>query len=287
MGLLDDALEIQDGKRSRRLSQSARKAKIDSHKIKEGTYRGMDLTDGTARVQLDDQPTTTSGYRLITNAPLGNGDRVSIRPNGVGLPRADARNVAPKVEDIVAAEFLPFTAFFAFSNGVSVDEEDKFFGVDVSVANLYNGIETKFIESFYAISSNPETSFTIISEKFSSTQKGQSCSILLSIPTPIDPTFKTLGTALRIGVNKKSKDLYRKILSKINGENSLTLDSRNCPIDFLESSINSINIPIPRSTPILIIDSPDFITIAIDTIRLESSIAPIEYLFKSRWKFKV
>lgn len=100
MGILDDALRLQDGKRSQRLSQAARKAKIDSHKIKEGTYRGIDLTDGTARVQLDDQPTATSGYRLITNAPLGDGDRVSIRPNGVGLPRADARNVAPLVEDV-------------------------------------------------------------------------------------------------------------------------------------------------------------------------------------------
>ena len=102
MGILDDALNYQDGKRSRRLSQVARKAKIDSHKIKEGTYRGIDLTDGTARIQLDGQPNATSGYRLITNAPLGDGDRVSIRPNGVGLPRADARNVAPLVDDDVA-----------------------------------------------------------------------------------------------------------------------------------------------------------------------------------------
>ena len=103
MGILEDALNYQDTKRSQRMAQAALKAKIDARKIKEGTYRGIDLIDGTARIQLDGQPNTTSGYRLITNAPLGDGDRVSIRPDGVGLPRADARNVAP-VADITESE---------------------------------------------------------------------------------------------------------------------------------------------------------------------------------------
>ena len=96
MGILDDALNSQDAKRSQRLSKEAQKSKIENRKIKEGTYRGIDLVDGTANVQLDGQTTATSGYKLITNAPLGDGDRVSIRPNGVGMPRADAKNVAPK-----------------------------------------------------------------------------------------------------------------------------------------------------------------------------------------------
>ena len=97
MGILDDALNSQDAKRSQRLSKEAQKSKIENRKIKEGTYRGIDLVDGTAKVQLDGQTTATSGYKLITNAPLGDGDRVSIRPNGVGMPRADAKNVAAEV----------------------------------------------------------------------------------------------------------------------------------------------------------------------------------------------
>lgn len=150
MGLLDDALELQESKRSRRLSQAARKAKIDSHKIKEGTYRGIDLTDGTARVQLDDQPTATSGYRLITNAPLGNGDRVSIRPNGVGLPRADARNVAPLVE-AAAVDVFEQNAYFqlveilAFSGNESVGELKSSFFIDIFDDN--NPLITYFYEN--------------------------------------------------------------------------------------------------------------------------------------------
>ena len=108
MGILDDALNSQDAKRSQRLSKEAQKSKIDSNKIKEGTYRGIDLVDGTAKIQLDGQINTTSGYRLITNAPLGDGDRVSIRPNGVGMPRADAKNVAPKIAEEEKPDFLLF-----------------------------------------------------------------------------------------------------------------------------------------------------------------------------------
>lgn len=135
MGILDDALDLQNAKRSQRMRAEARKAKIQASKIKEGTYRGVDLTDGTARIQLDGQSTITSGYRLISNAPLGNGDRVAIRPNGVALPRADARNVAPPVAEDVAIEqqfvFLDlrelsvgaFTSFDFFANSLSLQKQ--------------------------------------------------------------------------------------------------------------------------------------------------------------------
>jgi hypothetical protein len=112
MGLLDDALNMQDSKRSARLAQVSRAAKINANKIKEGTYRGISRIDGTALIQLDGQDTVTSGYRLITNAPLGNGDRVSIRPNGVGSPRADARNVPTISDQIVFTANLLATFVF-------------------------------------------------------------------------------------------------------------------------------------------------------------------------------
>ena len=110
MGILDDALNSQDAKRSQRLNKEARKSKIENNKIKEGTYRGIDLIDGTAKVQLDGQTNTTSGYKLITNAPLGDDDRVSIRPNGVGMPRADAKNVAPKIAEEIKEIDLIFAS---------------------------------------------------------------------------------------------------------------------------------------------------------------------------------
>ena len=120
MGILDDALNSQDIKRSQRLSKEAQKSKIENNKIKEGTYRGIDLVDGTAKIQLDGQTNTTSGYKLITNAPLGDGDRVSIRPNGVGMPRADAKNVAPDkaIKEQVFADIaakLRYLSFWVYS----------------------------------------------------------------------------------------------------------------------------------------------------------------------------
>ena len=118
MGILDDAINSQGAKRSQRLSREAQKSKIENNKIKEGTYRGIDLVDGTAKIQLDGQTNTTSGYKLITNAPLGDGDRVSIRPNGVGMPRADAKNVAPKKDTEKVKEKL--VEYFLFR--VSLEE---------------------------------------------------------------------------------------------------------------------------------------------------------------------
>ena len=126
MGILDDALSSQDAKQSQRLSKEAQKTKIENNKVKEGTYRGIDLVDGTAKIQLDGQTNTTSGYKLITDAPLGDGDRVSIRPNGVGMPRADARNVAPdiavegiKIINDIAA-FFGGMDFFVASGGKDI-----------------------------------------------------------------------------------------------------------------------------------------------------------------------
>lgn len=132
MGILDDALNSQDAKRSQRLNREAQKSKIEANKIKEGTYCGVDLVDGTALIQLDGQESITSGYRLITNAPLGDGDRVSLRPNGVGLPRADAKNVAPKIAantdaDILREATITNVGFYGYSgSGIESYERSTF-----------------------------------------------------------------------------------------------------------------------------------------------------------------
>lgn len=153
MGILDDALNIQDAKRSQRLSQTARKAKIEANKIKEGTYRGIDLVDGTAKVQLDDQPIATSGYRLITNAPLGDGDRVSIRPNGVGLPRADARNVAPPsseegmiVADILREATISSLQIFCFTGSILAGQPKSQFDLIYPVPFSYKYVNSRLVE---------------------------------------------------------------------------------------------------------------------------------------------
>ena len=142
MSILDDAINSQDAKRSQRLNKEAQKSKIENNKIKEGTYRGIDLVDGTAIVQLDGQDSTTSGYRLITNAPLGDGDRVSLRPNGVGLPRADAKNVAPKIDantdaDILREATITNVGFYGYSGSGIVSYERSTFTTSYSKPLVY------------------------------------------------------------------------------------------------------------------------------------------------------
>ena len=138
MGILDDALNSQDAKRSQRLNREAQKSKIENNKIKEGTYCGVDLVDGTAIVQLDGQDSTTSGYRLITNAPLGDGDRVSIRPNGMGLPRADAKNVAPKIAtEVIKKDELIFASLGYV--GIATPRNTQDFFLDTRTSYLNKG----------------------------------------------------------------------------------------------------------------------------------------------------
>ena len=144
MGILDDALNSQDAKRSQRLNREAQKSKVDSNKIKEGTYRGIDLVDGTAKIQLDGQTNATSGYKLITNAPLGDGDRVSIRPNGIGMPRGDAKNVAPakgkEQKEIILREAyltgIDINLFSGSSLGGQSKSDFRFYGIGGSNGSL-------------------------------------------------------------------------------------------------------------------------------------------------------
>jgi len=93
MGILDDARFLQYRKRTDRLLIPKQK------KIKGATYLGKDPVDGTDIIEVDgDEP--VSGFRLVSNKPISTGDRVSLRPSESGLQRADARNVAPKVDGV-------------------------------------------------------------------------------------------------------------------------------------------------------------------------------------------
>ena len=153
MGILDDALNSQDAKRSQRLSKEAQKSKIENNKIKEGTYRGIDLVDGTAKIQLDGQTNTTSGYKLITNAPLGDGDRVSIRPNGVGMPRVDAKNVALKIaeesaiEDILREATVSSIDIFVYTGSIFVSCQKSNFRAVYPNQLIYKYVNSKLTES--------------------------------------------------------------------------------------------------------------------------------------------
>lgn len=68
-------------------------------KPNQGTYKGKSAIDGTAII-APDGGAATSGYRKISNRSLTDGDRVNIRASQ-GLPRVDAKNVAPLPDDAV------------------------------------------------------------------------------------------------------------------------------------------------------------------------------------------
>ena len=173
MGILDDALNLQDAKRSQRLSREAQKSKIENNKIKEGTYRGIDLIDGTAKIQLDGQTNTTSGYKLITNAPLGDGDRVSIRPNGVGMPRADAKNVAPKVAEEIKKVDLIFASL-------------GYIGI-----TTFNNVQSLFLESRTKLDTGGLMKYAYIpkSLKFSAKEKFDATQNTRIPPNPIGTNY--------------------------------------------------------------------------------------------------
>ena len=174
MGILDDAINSQDAKRSQRLSKEAQKTKIENNKIKEGTYRGIDLADGTARIQLDGEETATSGYKLITNAPLGDGDRVSIRPNGVGMPRADAKNVAPKITEEIKKVDLIFASL-------------GYIGI-----TTFNNVQSLFLESRTKLATGGlmEYLYTPKSLKFSAKGKFDATQNTRVPPNPIGTNYE-------------------------------------------------------------------------------------------------
>jgi hypothetical protein len=92
MSLFDRALSKQQTKRFDRLKEVKKKAKLDAQKYPYATYQGKDPVDGTDIVQTGANE-ATSGFRLISNSPMGVGDRVALRKNNQGgLQRVDDIN---------------------------------------------------------------------------------------------------------------------------------------------------------------------------------------------------
>lgn len=95
MGLADIARAKQIQKQLDRLQSAQDAEERDRHAYKFATYQGKDPVDGTDIVEVDG--VKTSGFKLMSNAPLSIGDRVNLRPNQQGLQRVDAKNVAPVI----------------------------------------------------------------------------------------------------------------------------------------------------------------------------------------------
>ena len=107
MGLADIARAKQIQKQLDRLQSVQDAEERDRHAYKFATYQGKDPVDGTDIVEVDG--VKTSGFKLMSNAPLSIGDRVNLRPNQQGLQRVDAKNVAPVVvDDIIAEEIVNY-----------------------------------------------------------------------------------------------------------------------------------------------------------------------------------
>ena len=95
MGLADIARAKQIQKQLDRLQSVQDAEERDRHAYKFATYQGKDPVDGTDIVEVNGAK--TSGFKLMSNAPLSIGDRVNLRPNQQGLQRVDAKNVAPVI----------------------------------------------------------------------------------------------------------------------------------------------------------------------------------------------
>lgn len=121
MGLVDSARAKQIQKQLDRL-QSAQDAEArDRNAYKSATYQGKDPVDGTDIVAVDG--VKTSGFKLMSNAPLSIGDRVNLRPLQSGLQRVDAKNVAPVLDEIV--EDVANYIYITNSANVSVINTDR------------------------------------------------------------------------------------------------------------------------------------------------------------------
>ena len=105
MGLADIARAKQIQKQLDRLQSVQDAEERDRHAYKFATYQGKDPVDGTDIVEVDG--VKTSGFKLMSNAPLEIGDRVNLRPNQQGLQRVDAKNVAPVVGGIPIDDTYP------------------------------------------------------------------------------------------------------------------------------------------------------------------------------------
>jgi hypothetical protein len=121
-----------------KLTNSAKQAQSDRRRSQSqkkllppfATYQGKDPVDGTDRVAING--VTTSGYKLISNAPLSIGERVYLRPNTTGgLQRVDARNrpiispvadvaVIPEFKTIIFSVLARSTAFLTIDNNSDI-----------------------------------------------------------------------------------------------------------------------------------------------------------------------
>ena len=161
MGLADIARAKQIQKQLDRLQSAQDAEERDRHAYKFATYQGKDPVDGTDIVEVDG--VKTSGFKLMSNAPLSIGDRVNLRPNQQGLQRVDAQNVAPVTESeaLVDAEkfvhefFFPYWKYYVVYINVAAPDYPIVF--DLIGANI-NRIDLSGLSGYtYSISGNTIT----------------------------------------------------------------------------------------------------------------------------------
>jgi hypothetical protein len=125
MGLLETAIATMQAKQINRLNAINEKEDADKQAYKFATYQGKDPVDGSDVVEVNG--VKTSGFKLISNAPLEIGDRVNLRPNQQGLIRVDAKNVAPiiPVIDEPVIEDIFVKTVFVYENKLYIGADRK------------------------------------------------------------------------------------------------------------------------------------------------------------------
>ena len=124
MGLADIARAKQIQKQLDRLQSVQDAEERDRHAYKFATYQGKDPVDGTDIVEVDG--VKTSGFKLMSNAPLSIGDRVNLRPNQQGLQRVDAKNVAIETtEEVIEEEVYPVKILFLKDDKIYIGGDRK------------------------------------------------------------------------------------------------------------------------------------------------------------------
>ena len=124
MGLADIARAKQIQKQLDRLQSVQDAEERDRHAYKFATYQGKDPVDGTDIVEVNGA--RTSGFKLMSNAPLSIGDRVNLRPNQQGLQRVDAKNVAPVIPiDEPVIEDIFVKTVFVYDNKLYIGADRK------------------------------------------------------------------------------------------------------------------------------------------------------------------
>ena len=150
MGLADIARAKQIQKQLDRLQSVQDAEERDRHAYKFATYQGKDPVDGTDIVEVNGAK--TSGFKLMSNAPLSIGDRVNLRPNQQGLQRVDSKNVAPVIDqapielDITeyyfGLNYVYFAAVFETSSSITIILEGAIF--DLTIRAFAGGGEISY-----------------------------------------------------------------------------------------------------------------------------------------------